>query len=71
LPLSYAASIILKEVTPSARTPHNSPSRYACVAPIDATASAIAGYLCVQVEPGAREQPHRASVGSSSRHRVG
>jgi hypothetical protein len=41
LPLSGAAWIMLKEVMPSGRTPHSSPSRYAWSAPSDATTAAI------------------------------
>jgi hypothetical protein len=49
LPASDAAWIMLKEVMPSGKTPHSSPSRYAWRAPSEATAAAIAGYLWVQI----------------------
>ena len=51
LPVSDAAWIMLNEVVPSGRTPHSSPSKYACDAGMDLNASAIFGYLFVQLSP--------------------
>jgi hypothetical protein len=45
LPVSDAAWIMLKDVMPSGKTPHSSPSRQAWRAPSNDTAVVIAGYL--------------------------
>src|SRR5260370_12402605 len=62
LPASDAAWIMLNEVMPSGKTPHNSPSRYAWRAPSDETAAAIGGVFMSPVAPGTGQQFHRAMI---------